>query len=88
MSNIKFQDDAWNEYLYWQEKENKTLKKVNELIKDIERNRFKGICKSEKLKGNLAGYWSRRIDAKNRIVYKITDNIVEIIACNGHYGDR
>lgn len=64
--NKIWQDDAWNDYLYWQKQDKKTLKKINELIKDIERDSFSGIGKPEALSGNLSGFWSRRIDAKKQ----------------------
>ena len=69
--NIVWSDIAWNDYLYWQNEDRKTLKKINELIKDIERNGYKCIGKPEPLKGNLSGYWSVRIDKANRLVFKI-----------------
>jgi len=79
-------DRAWNDYLYWQAQDKKTLKRVNELIKDIERNGYAGIGKPEPLKGNLAGWWSRRIDDTHRIVYRIGEYL-EISQCRGHYDD-
>ena len=84
MKKIWF-DEAWNDYLYWQEQDKKTLKKINSLVKDIERNPFDGIGKPEPLKGELSPYWSRRIDSKNRIVYFIEDAKLYIISCKGHY---
>ena len=84
-----WQDDAWDEYLYWQTQDRKTLKKINELVKDIERNgESKGIGKPEPLKDNLHGFYSRRIDEANRLIYRIVDGTLEIIACKGHYGDK
>jgi len=82
---ILWEDEAWDDYLYWQSKDKKVLKRINALIKDINRNCFEGIGKPEPLKNNLAGYWSRRIDEKNRIVYFIKENVVYIISCRGHY---
>ena len=82
---ILWEERAWQDYCYWQIQEKKTLKRINLLIKDIQRNAFDGVGKTEALKGNLSGYWSRRIDDKNRIVYTIEDNSVKIIACKGHY---
>ena len=73
MSNINFKDDAWEDYIYWQTQDKKTLKKVNELIKDIGRNSYEGIGRPERLSGNLSGFWSRRIDEKNRLVYRINN---------------
>jgi len=88
VSNIKFAGKGWSDYLYWQSQDKKTLKKVNEIIKDIERNGYDGLGKPEKLKGNYAGLWSRRIDDKNRLVYRINDSTIEIIRCKTHYGDK
>ena len=80
-------DAGWTDYLYWQQQDKKNLRKVNDLIKDIERNGISmGIGKPEPLKGNLQGFWSRRIDEKNRLVYNLTpDGALCIIACRGHY---
>jgi toxin YoeB len=77
-------DISWDDYLYWQ-KEKKTLKKINDLIKDIERNPFKGIGKPEPLKNNLSGWWSRRIDDTHRIVYRVENGNLEIAQCREHY---
>lgn len=84
-NNILFTDKAWEEYCYWQNQDKKTLKKINQLLSDIQRNNFTGIGKPEPLKNELSGYWSRRIDEKNRIVYRINDNHIEIVQCKGHY---
>lgn len=81
-------EDAWEDYLYWQENDRKTLRRVNVLIKDIERGGYSGIGKPEPLTGDLSGYWSRRIDACNRIVYRITGDSIEIIQCGSHYRDK
>lgn len=81
-------DEAWEEYLYWQSQDKKTLKKINHLIRDIDRNGYNCIGKPEPLKGSLSGYWSVRIDNKNRIVFKINDNIIEILQCGSHYKDK
>ena len=86
--NKLWEQDAWEDYLYWQKQDKKTLKRINLLIKDIERNAFESIGKPEPLKEDLSGYWSRRIDEKNRIVYKIKDNQVVIIQCGSHYRDK
>lgn len=86
--NRLWEQDAWEDYLYWQKQDKKTLKRINLLIKDIERNAFEGIGKPEPLKEDLSGYWSRRIDEKNRIVYNIKDNQVIIIQCGSHYRDK
>lgn len=71
-------DEAWEEYLYWQTQDRKIIKKINNLIKDIDRNGYHYIGKPEPLSGNLTGYWSVRIDKANRIVFKISDDILEI----------
>ena len=84
---ILWEESAWNDYLYWQEQDKKTLKRINVLIKDIQRNTFEGIGKPEALRGNLSGFWSRRIDEVNRIVYKEKDGASIIAACRGHYED-
>ena len=78
-------DEAWEDYCYWQMQDKKTLKRINLLIKDIERNPFDGIGKPEALKHNLSGFWSRRIDDVNRIVYTVKDSGIIIISCKGHY---
>lgn len=82
---LLWEDRAWDDYLYWQKQDKKTLRRINALINDIKRNPFDGIGKPEPLKENLSGYWSRRIDDKNRVVYYEQDNIVYILACRGHY---
>jgi toxin YoeB len=81
-------DRAWDDYLYWQTQDKKTLKKVNQLIADIERNGYTGIGKPEPLRGDLSGWWSRRIDDANRIVYRLKDGYAEISQCRGHYDDN
>ncbi len=86
--NKIWQDDAWEDYLYWQMEDKKILKRINTLIKDIERNPYDGIGKPEALVGNLSGFWSRRIDEKNRIVYRIRNNQLEIAQCGSHYRDK
>ena len=82
---LLWEDRAWEDYLYWQIQDKKTLKRINALIKDIQRNVFKGIGKPEPLKGNLSGWWSRRIDETNRLVYYMQDEVIYIISCRGHY---
>ena len=80
-------DEAWIDYIYWQTQDKKTLKRINNLIKDTERNPFEGIGKPEPLKGNLSGFWSRHIDDTNRFVYRINNNKLEILSCRCHYED-
>ena len=82
---ILWEDRAWSDYLSWQNEDKKTLKRINKLITDIQRSPFEGIGKPEPLKENLSGWWSRRIDEVNRIVYFVKDDIVHIVACRGHY---
>ena len=85
---LLWEEKAWEDYCYWQRQDKKTLKKINALIKDIQRNYYYGIGKPELLKGNFTGWWSRRIDEENRVVYKVTDNAIIIAACKGHYDDK
>ena len=82
---LLWEDRAWNDYLFWQTQDKKTLKRINLLIKDIQRSPFEGIGKPEPLRENLSGWWSRRIDEKNRIVYFEKDTVVYIVSCRGHY---
>ena len=84
---LLWEDRAWSDYLYWQTQDKKTLKRINGLIKDIQRNSFEGIGKPEPLKENLSGLWSRRIDDTNRIVYYEKDDSIYIVSCKGHYDD-
>lgn len=81
-------DKAWEEYVYWQTQDKKTLKKINRLLTDIDRNGYQCIGKPEPLRGNLSGFWSVRIDEKNRIVFRICDDVIEIAECGSHYGDK
>jgi toxin YoeB len=89
IDNVSFTLDGLEDYISWQTEDKRTLKKINQLIKDIIRNGNTGIGRPEPLKGNLSGYWSREIDEKNRLLYRIlADDKVEIIHCKGHYGDK
>lgn len=82
-------DSAWEDYLYWQTQDRKTLKRINALIKDIERNGLNCKGKPEPLRGDLSGFWSVRIDSFNRIVFRLTErNELEIWQCGGHYRDK
>lgn len=85
MNNITFSNKAWGEYCYWQSQDKKNTKKINMILADIQRNNFVGVGKPEPLKNNFAGYWSRRIDNSNRLIYRINNNQIEIIQCKGHY---
>ncbi len=80
-------DNAWEDYLYWQTQDRKTLRRINELLKDIDRNGYKCKGKPEPLKGNLSGFWSVRIDQQNRIIFRIENGAIEIAQCRTHYGD-
>lgn len=84
---LLWEDRAWSDYLYWQTQDKKVLKKINILIKDIQRNVFDGIGKPEPLKENLSGVWSRRINDAHRIVYYAKDEIIYIVSCKGHYSN-
>jgi len=89
MSEKIWSDDAWADYLYWQTQDKKTLKRINLLIKDIERNGVLiGMGDPEPLKGNLHGEYSRRINEKDRLVYHIENNRLYIVSCRGHYDDK
>ncbi|MBO1898669.1 Txe/YoeB family addiction module toxin [Shewanella sp. BF02_Schw] len=85
MRLLSWTDDAWNDYLYWQTQDKKTLKRINKLINDVKRSPFEGIGKPEPLKENLSGFWSRRIDDTNRLVYAVDDHAITIISCRYHY---
>ena len=88
MMNKVFTDNGWEDYTYWQTEDKKTLKKINNLIKDIDRNGNEGIGKPEPLTGNLTGFWSRRINDKDRLIYKIDDKNIYILSCRYHYNDK
>jgi len=78
-------EEAWDDYLYWQTQDKKTIKRINQLLQDTKRNNFSGIGKPEPLKGEFSGFWSRRIDEVNRFVYRIKDGYLEVLSCRGHY---
>ncbi|MDD2801776.1 MAG: Txe/YoeB family addiction module toxin [Methylobacter sp.] len=82
---LAWTDAAWSDYLYWQGQDKKTLKRINALIADTKRAPFEGIGKPEALRENLSGFWSRRIDESNRLVYAVNDHHLTIIACRYHY---
>ena len=82
---ITFEAAAWSDYLYWQQTDKAMLRRVNALIRDIQRDPFEGIGKPEPLKFNFSGYWSRRIDEEHRVVYKVIDDEVILAQLRGHY---
>jgi len=82
---LTWSEEAWEDYLYWQETDKKTVKKINELIKDASRTPFEGKGKPEPLKHNLAGFWSRRITSEHRFVYAVSDDSLLIASCRYHY---
>lgn len=82
---IQWDIDAWNDYIYWQTQDRKTLKRINLLIEDISCSPFEGLGKPEPLKGTLTGFWSRRIDEENRLVYVVEEKVIILISCRGHY---
>jgi len=77
--------EAWKDYIYWQTQDKKTLKRINKLINDAMRQPFEGIGKPEPLRENLSGFWSRRVDDTNRLVYAVDDDFITIISCRYHY---
>ena len=87
MSKLTFTEKAFEEYLYWHTQDKKTLKRINALLKEIMREPFSGTGKPEPLKYDYSGLWSRRIDDANRLVYRVTDEQIEIYQCKGHYND-
>ena len=86
--NTMFSDNAWQDFLLWMREDRKTAKKIASLLADIERNGNEGLGKPESLKGNLSGYWSRRISEKDRLIYRFDETTIYIAACKGHYGDK
>ena len=87
MADISFSERAWEEFQYWMGQDKKTVKRITALLKDISRSPFEGIGKPEPLTGNLAGFWSRRINDKDRLIYKIDDENIYVLACRYHYSD-
>ncbi|MCD7708761.1 MAG: Txe/YoeB family addiction module toxin [Clostridiales bacterium] len=88
MSKIQFAEDAWEEYQYWIAHDKKTLKKINALLKETQRTPFGGLGQPESLKGDCDGMWSRRINEKDRLVYRYENDVVIVEQCKGHYDDH
>ncbi len=82
---LAWTNEAWSDYVYWQGQDKKTLKRINKLIMDAQRSPYEGIGKPEPLKENLSGFWSRRIDESNRLVYAVDDNKLTVLSCRYHY---
>ncbi len=82
---LSWAERAWEDYLYWQRTDKKTLQRVNALLKDIKRQPYEGLANPEPLKHNWTGYWSRRIDRQHRLVYKVTDEAIVVVQCRYHY---
>lgn len=87
VSQVQWDFDAWEDYLYWQNHDKKVLRQINKLVKDISRCPFEGLGKPEPLRENLSGLWSRRINKEHRLVYLVRENTVLIFSCRGHYDD-
>ena len=85
--NVEWYDGAWDEYVSWLERDKKIVKRINALIKEAMRTPFTGTGKPEPLRENLKGYWSRRIDGTNRLVYLVRGDTLYILSCRGHYND-
>jgi len=83
--HLAWTDEAWNDYVYWKGQDKKTIKRINKLLSDTKRSPFEGIGKPEALKENLSGFWFRRIDETNRLVYAVTETHLTIISCRYHY---
>ena len=81
-------DEAWEDFEYWTKEDRKILKRILQLLKDIDRNGYEGLGKPEPLRGDLSSYWSRRIDECNRLVYRIEDGVIKIVQCGSHYRDK
>ena len=81
-------DSAWEDFEHWTKQDKKTLKRILQLLRDIDRSEYSGIGKPEPLVGDFSGYWSRRIDDKNRLVYKVEQQMIKIVQCGSHYRDK
>ena len=87
MPNLTFLPEAWEDYVYWQSQDKKTLSRINKLLQDVSRNGNEGIGKPEQLRGNMSGWWSRRIDDTNRLIYRIEGDLAIIAQCRSHYAE-
>lgn len=85
---LLWHDTAWSDYMYWHTQDKKTLNRIHNLLKDIDRNGYNCIGKPEPLKNEMSGWWSVRIDEKNRLIFKIDGELLEIYQCRSHYGDK
>ena len=85
---VCFTENGWEDYNSRQHEDKKTVKKINELLKDIDRNKYSGLGKPEPLSGDLSGFWSRRINDKDRLIYKVENNEIKVISCSYHYSDK
>jgi toxin YoeB len=81
-------DAAWEDFEYWMRQDRKTLRRILQLLRDIDRNGYEGIGKPERLSSDLSAYWRRRIDEANRIVYRIENDVIKIVQCGSHYRDK
>lgn len=86
--NKIFSEQGFEDFLYWQKEDKKIFKKILDLLKDIDRNGYKCIGKPEPLKGKYSGFWSLRIDKKNRLIFRINNGMIEIAECKNHYDDK
>ena len=87
MLSPAFLPEAWEDYVYWQSQDKRTLSRINKLLQDISRNGNEGIGKPEQLRGDMSGWWSRRIDETNRLIYRIEGDFAIIAQCRSHYGE-
>ncbi|MCL1941187.1 MAG: Txe/YoeB family addiction module toxin [Synergistaceae bacterium] len=87
MHSPAFLPEAWEDYVYWQSQDKRTLSRINRLLQDISRNGNEGIGKPEQLRGNMSGWWSRRIDETNRLIYRLEGDFAIIAQCRSHYGE-
>ena len=87
MHKLAFLPEAWEDYVYWQSQDKKILSRINKLLQDISRNGNEGIGKPEQLRGDMSGWWSRRIDDVNRLIYRIEEDFAIIAQCRSHYGE-